>query len=123
MPPGGWFKTGDLVETRDQRVFFVGRTTDIINVGGNKVHPFEVEQVIRDLKGVAEVRVYAQESSIAGELVACDVVPADLKADVEAFRKAVMAHCNSQLSRFQRPRIVRVLRELELSDASKMKRS
>ncbi|MCP4193565.1 MAG: long-chain fatty acid--CoA ligase [Planctomycetaceae bacterium] len=119
----GWFQTGDLVEVHENRVFFAGRSTDMINVGGNKVHPVEIEQVIRARADVAEVRIYAQSSSIAGELVACDVAPIDPQIDFSKFRKAIVDHCNSQLNRFQRPRIVRVLKELELNDSGKMKRT
>ncbi|MDG2384199.1 MAG: fatty acid--CoA ligase family protein [Pirellulaceae bacterium] len=118
----GWFRTGDLVEIEGERAFFVGRSTDMINVGGNKVHPVEIEQVIRARDDVAEVRIYAQSSSIAGELVACDVVPIPSKTDFEEFRQAIVEHCNAQLNRFQRPRIVRILKELELNDSGKMKR-
>jgi len=118
----GWFRTGDLVEVRGQRVYFSGRASDMINVGGNKVHPIEVERALRMLDEVAEVRVYSQGSSLAGELVACDVVAADKSLDAEVIRTRVMEHCNEVLDRYQRPRIVRVLDELDLSDAGKLKR-
>src|SRR5262245_32755960 len=70
-----WGRTGDLVEFQGDRVVFVGRTSDIINVGGNKVHPLEVERVIRTVAGVADVRVYGKASSIVGQLVACEITP------------------------------------------------
>ena len=118
----GWFRTGDLVEVRGQRVYFSGRASDMINVGGNKVHPIEVERALRMLDEVAEVRVYSQGSSLAGELVACDVVAADKSLDADVIRTRIMEHCNQVLDRYQRPRIVRVLDELDLSDAGKIKR-
>ena len=118
----GWFRTGDLVEVRGQRVYFSGRASDMINVGGNKVHPIEVERALRMLDEVAEVRVYSQGSSLAGELVACDVVAADKSLDPKLIRTRIMEHCNQALDRYQRPRIVRVLDELDLSDAGKLKR-
>ena len=65
-PKQDWFHTGDLVSVEADRVFFVGRKTDMINVGGNKVYPLEVETVIRTVTGVADVRVYGEASSILG---------------------------------------------------------
>jgi acyl-CoA synthetase (AMP-forming)/AMP-acid ligase II len=94
----------------------------MINVGGNKVHPVAVEQVIRELNGVAEVRVYPQTSSLAGQLVACDVV-IDSDADPEAARKKVIQHCHQRLNRYQCPRVVQIVERLDLSEAGKMKRS
>ncbi len=57
---GGWLATGDLVEQVGDRCFFVGRRNDVINVGGNKVQPLRVEQVLHLVPGVRDVRVFAQ---------------------------------------------------------------
>jgi acyl-CoA synthetase (AMP-forming)/AMP-acid ligase II len=119
---GQWFPTGDLVEVHDDRVCFVGRRSDMINVGGNKVHPVEVEQVIRELDGIAEVRVYPQSSSLAGQLVACDVVTTS-DTDPKAMRQRVIQHCHQRLNRYQCPRVVQIVDRLDLSAAGKMKRS
>ena len=74
-----WFATGDLVEIKDDRVYFAGRKSDMINVAGSKVYPVEVERVIRVIPGVADVRVFGKRSSIAGELVACELFRASMK--------------------------------------------
>ena len=63
----GWIETGDLVELTADRVLFAGRAGDMINVGGNKVRPAVVEQAIRAVPGVIDVRVYGRSSSIAGQ--------------------------------------------------------
>ena len=70
----GWFATGDLVERVGDRCFFVGRRDDLINVGGNKVQPVRVEQVIQEIPGVRDVRVFARSSSLVGQMVACEYV-------------------------------------------------
>ena len=101
---------------------FVGRRTDIINVGGNKVHPMEVEDVIRGVDGVRDVRVFGQDSSIAGQLVACDIVPA-ANADANVLRQQVFSHCAEQLRPFQRPRFLNVVTEIEMNSAGKRLRS
>jgi|SRR5579871_1302263 len=110
--------TGDLVEVREQRVCFVGRTSEIINVAGSKVHPAEVERIIRTVDGVSNVRVFGKVSSIAGELVACEIVPA-YSQDREALRQAVAAACQSGLAGYQRPRSITFVDDINLSSAGK----
>ena len=119
---GEWFPTGDLVEVHEDRVYFAGRKSDMINVGGNKVHPVEVEQVIRELEGIAEVRVYPRSSSLAGQLVACDVVT-KAGVDPESMRQQLIQYCHQRLARYQCPRVVEFVERLDLSAAGKMKRS
>jgi acyl-CoA synthetase (AMP-forming)/AMP-acid ligase II len=113
-----WIRTGDLIEVIGERVYFTGRRSDLINVGGNKVHPVEVERAIRALPGVADVVVYKTRSSLAGELVACDVVPAHGQ-DPQALRKALGAHCAAELAPYQRPRSVQMVDGISLSRTGK----
>jgi acyl-CoA synthetase (AMP-forming)/AMP-acid ligase II len=118
---GALVPTGDLVEVRGDRVHFVGRRSDVINVGGNKVHPAEVERVLRSVPGLGDVRVYARASSIAGELVACDVVPAP-GVDPAALRADVARRCAAALPGFQRPRLIQVVGEIAVSTSGKVVR-
>jgi acyl-CoA synthetase (AMP-forming)/AMP-acid ligase II len=113
-----WFATGDLVFIDGQRVFFAGRKTDMINVGGNKVHPIEVERVIRQVAGVTDVRVFGRSSSIAGQLVACEVV-AEKGVDQGTVKERVVADCLAKLPAHQRPRFVDVVEQITLSSAAK----
>ncbi len=70
----GFVDTGDTIETRDGRCYFTGRRDGIINVGGRKVHPEEVEAVINRHPGVAMSLVRAKKNPITGALVIADVV-------------------------------------------------
>jgi len=70
----GFVDTGDMVECRDGRCYFVGRREGIINVGGLKVHPEEVEAVVNRHPAVQMSRVKARSSPITGALVVADVV-------------------------------------------------
>jgi acyl-coenzyme A synthetase/AMP-(fatty) acid ligase len=117
-----WFATGDLVEIREGRAHFVGRTTDIINVGGVKVSPLDVEAVLRTVAEVADCRVYGVSSSIAGRLVACDLVPAPGVSE-DAARKAAAAACVERLSSAQRPRKFHIVPAIETTAAGKVRRS
>lgn len=70
-----WHRTGDLVEVVDGRVLFRGRTSEVINVGGVKVHPLPVEERISALPGVAAARVFGRANRLTGAIVAVEVVP------------------------------------------------
>ena len=117
-----WFATGDLVRLVGERVYFAGRRSDMINVGGNKVHPLEVEAVIRELPEVAEVRVFGQESTLVGQLVACEIVVRP-GADADLVRRKVQRVCQLQLAAPQRPRWITVVDRLTLTEAGKTSRT
>jgi acyl-CoA synthetase (AMP-forming)/AMP-acid ligase II len=114
----GWIPTGDLVDRVGDRVLFRGRRHDLINVGGAKVNPATVEDVIRGCAGVRDARVFARRSALVGELVAVDVV-AQAGEDEARLREALAAHCAERLSAAERPRIVRFVPLIALSEAGK----
>lgn len=70
----GFVCTGDVVEVRDGRVFFLGRNTGVVNVGGQNVWPEQVEKVLREHPEIEDARVTAQPSSLAGNVLIADVV-------------------------------------------------
>jgi acyl-CoA synthetase (AMP-forming)/AMP-acid ligase II len=117
-----WFGTGDLVEITNSRVYFVGRKSDMINVAGSKVYPAEVERVIRSVPGVSDVRVFGKRSSIAGELVACEIVP-DKDQSQSLLKEAINRYCRASLTTYQQPRIIRFVERIELSAAGKTLRT
>ncbi|MBW8751280.1 MAG: acyl--CoA ligase [Propionibacteriales bacterium] len=104
---GEWRRTGDLVEVVDGRVLFRGRTSEVINVGGVKVHPLPVEERISALDSVAAARVFGRANRLTGAIVAVEVVPlggaddADLDRLREQIRDAV-----ADLPRAWQPRSV-----------------
>lgn len=73
----GFVCTGDAVEMRDGRVWFLGRNTGVVNVGGQNVWPEQVEKLLREHPEVQDARVTAQRSSVAGNLLVADVVASD----------------------------------------------
>ncbi len=80
----GFVDTGDMVELRGDRYYFVGRRGGVINVGGLKVHPEEIEAVINRHPAVRMSRVSARRSPITGAIVAAEVVLNDPPADEAA---------------------------------------
>jgi acyl-CoA synthetase (AMP-forming)/AMP-acid ligase II len=119
---GDWFATGDLVEEKTDRFYFVGRKSDMINVAGSKVYPLEVERTIRQVPGVSDVRVFGKTSSIAGELVACEIVPAP-DQNAEALKEAVLRACRIHLASHQQPRLIKLVDHIDLSPAGKTLRT
>ncbi len=117
-----WTATGDLVEVSEGRVYFTGRRTDMINVAGSKVYPVEVERVIRAIPGVADVRVFGKASSIAGELVGCEIVPAS-GVYHESLKEEVIRTCRIRLASYQQPRLIKIVEQVALSTAGKTLRS
>jgi acyl-coenzyme A synthetase/AMP-(fatty) acid ligase len=113
-----WIPTGDLVEKIGDRFHFVARRTDIINVGGNKVDPWIVEQVVRSVPGVADARVYAKKSSLVGQMVACEITVLQ-SHDPDQVKRDVQRRCLEQLANVQRPRVIEVVPAITLSSAGK----
>ena len=90
----GFVDTGDLVTRRGDRFFFLGRANGTINVGGNKVHPEEVEDFLLGCAGVQFARVTGRKSPFTGELVQAEVVPEPThRVDPDEFRKDLLARC------------------------------
>ncbi|MBI2859569.1 MAG: long-chain fatty acid--CoA ligase [Chloroflexi bacterium] len=69
----GWFKTGDVVEVDGEWLRILGRKSGIINVGGQKVYPAEVESVIQQMKGVEDAAVSGKTNPLLGQIVVATV--------------------------------------------------
>lgn len=117
----GFIDTGDLVEVCGDRVLFRGRASGMINVGGNKVHPEMVEQVLMEHEGVALARVYARANPIAGALVMAEIVAAP-GFDAAALSLLLERHCQARLERYQRPVTMRIVDRIGSTVAGKMSR-
>jgi acyl-CoA synthetase (AMP-forming)/AMP-acid ligase II len=118
----GWIDTGDLVEVEGDRVLFKGRLNGAINIGGNKVIPEDVEARILEVPGVFQVAVRAKSSSIAGALVEALVVPDPELDNPSGLVKSVKQHCKQVLPSFKVPAFVRLVDELPVGAAGKIKR-
>lgn len=116
----GWHPTGDLVEVDDDRIRFVGRTTEVINVGGVKVHPLPIEAVVATVPGVVAAAVFGHPNPVTGSIVAVDVMAAD-GTDADEL-KAAIREATGALPPAQRPRRIRVVEQLDISN-SKVRRS
>jgi len=118
----GWIDTGDVVEVDGERILFKGRLNGAINIGGNKVIPEDVETRILEVPGVYQVAVRAKSSSIAGALVEALIVPAPELEDTSGLVKSVKQYCKQVLPSFKVPAFVRLVDELPIGAAGKIKR-
>lgn len=118
----GWIDTGDNVRVENGRVCFLGRDSGVINVGGNKVHPEEVERVLLLYPGVVAARVYAKRSSITGALVAAEVVFEATPNDPKVVRAALQRHAAAHLAAHKVPALIAVVDEIESNATGKIAR-
>jgi acyl-coenzyme A synthetase/AMP-(fatty) acid ligase len=116
----GFVDTGDMVACRAGRWFFLGRRTGVINVGGLKVYPEEVEAAINRHPSVRMSRVRSRRSPITGSLIAAEVV-LDGDAANDCTREIVEI-CRGLLPAHMIPATIRVVPSLEIADAGKLAR-
>jgi acyl-CoA synthetase (AMP-forming)/AMP-acid ligase II len=114
----GEFVTEDLAEVRQGEVALTGRASDLINTAGKKVNPREIEQVILQIDGVHQVKVYGEPAGARGEVVAAAIV-----AGPEVTREVVRAFCRERLSLHKVPRIVKLIEQIPVDERGKVRRS
>jgi acyl-coenzyme A synthetase/AMP-(fatty) acid ligase len=119
----GFVDTGDMVELRGDRYHFVGRRGGVINVGGLKAHPEEIEAVINTHPAVRMSRVTGRRSPITGAIVAADVVLRDPHADEAAAKADILATCRKRLAPFKVPAMLRLVPSLPMTAGGKLERA
>lgn len=117
----GWFRTGDMVEEKDGYIRIVGRNSDVINVGGEKVLPSEVESVLFQMPYVNDVIVYGESNPITGQMVVAKVLY-DEDVKLSELKKRVVDFCADKLTRYKIPAKVVKMSESEYTERFKKKR-
>lgn len=119
VPFEGQFTPDDIIEHRENgEIALVGRISEWINTAGKKVNPREVEQVILQLEGVRDVKVYGEPAGSRGEVVAAAVVASD-----GITRETIRDFCRSRLSSHKVPRIVKLIDAIPVDERGKVKRA
>jgi len=123
----GFVDTGDLVELRGERYYFVGRRDGIINVGGAKVHPEEVEAVLNRHPRVRMSLVRARKNPITGAIVVADIVTkscgsAEANAEMGAFKSELLEMCRRSLAPYKVPAAIRFVTSLDVTTSGKLAR-
>lgn len=117
-----WYNTGDIIEIVSQNPLkfrFANRKSEMINVGGYKVNPLEVEEAILSLTGINNVRVYSKSNSVLGNIICCEVVANSNQITESSIR----AFLQSKIQEFKIPRVIRFVEELSTTRTGKLKRN
>ncbi len=116
----GFIDTGDLVEQRGERCYFIGRRGGIINVGGLKVHPEEVEAVINRHPDVQASLVRSRRNLITGSIVIADVVLRAGATDrATEVKPEILAACREALANYKVPAAIRFVAALDVAATGK----
>jgi acyl-coenzyme A synthetase/AMP-(fatty) acid ligase len=122
----GFVDTGDMLELRGDRYYFAGRRDGVINVGGLKVHPEEVEAVINRHPQVRMALVRTRKNPITGALVVADVVlktaPANGNGQAGRLEQEILQLCRGQLPRHKVPAAIRFVTDLPVAATGKILR-
>lgn len=120
--PEGWLATGDIgYLDAEGDLFLVDRLAELIVVSGFNVYPSEVEDVIRDVPGVAQCAVIGEpDAAGTGRVVAYVVAAGDL--DAAELTAAVTNRCRTRLARFKLPAEVRIVADLPMTPTGKVAR-
>lgn len=116
----GWLQTGDIgYLDQEGYLFLKGRNDDVINVGGEKITPYEIEEVVKQIPGVDDVAAFGIEHEIFGQVVKLNVVKSK---DVDLDKSKILIHCMKNLEKFKIPSKIDFVESLPKTDYGKVKR-
>jgi len=98
----GWFNTQDRVEVDGEYMKILGRVTDLMNIGGQKVYPSEIEEVIQELDNIDDVSVYGEKNGFLGTIVVAKVNLSEPEP-LETLKQRIRQACSKRLAAFKVP--------------------
>ncbi|MCD7938619.1 MAG: fatty acid--CoA ligase family protein [Bacteroides intestinalis] len=119
---GDYYHSGDLIEWIDKSMGlfkFKSRKNELINVGGYKVNPGEVENVLLSIDGIQQVLVYGKANSVLGNILCADI---QLEPNIELTEIDIKKILRSNLQDFKIPRRFRFVEAMTLTRTGKLKR-
>jgi acyl-coenzyme A synthetase/AMP-(fatty) acid ligase len=125
----GYVDTGDILELRGGRYYFIGRHGGIINVGGLKVHPEEVEAVINRHPRVQMSLVKSRKNPVTGAVVIAEIVlkaaagASDANPENNALKSEILKDCQRALAAHKVPAAIRIVASLDVTPSGKVARS
>ena len=109
----GWFKTGDIVDMdSDGYIKVISRKNNIINVGGLKVFPNEIEQIIYELDFIIEATIYGKPNAIVGNIVCLKAV-VDKGTTFKSAKKQIKSLCKNKLEKYKVPQKITIVSEVK----------
>jgi len=115
----GYFITGDRVEVDGEWMHVLGRESDLINVGGEKAYPAEIENVLFECDCVEDAVAFGETNPLLGNIVAAQVVLKN-SADKKVARKDILNYCNNRLKSFMVPSKIKFVESI--SQTGRLKR-
>jgi len=104
----GWLNTQDIVECDGDYIRILGRKSELINVGGDKIHPAEIENILLQIDNVKDATVRGQPNPVTGQVVAATITPR-VPEDPHALKQRVRQFCRSRLQRHMVPAVINVI--------------
>ncbi|KPA10972.1 o-succinylbenzoate--CoA ligase [Candidatus Magnetomorum sp. HK-1] len=115
----GYLITGDMVEIHGDYLKIIGRKSEQINIGGEKVFPQEVENVILEMNNVAEVTVYNEKHLLTGNVLCAKVRLINEKEDLKRFSWQLKQHCSQCLESYKVPVKIKITKKEQCTDRFK----
>lgn len=117
----GWYRTGDLVETdEDGNLRIIGRASALINVGGQKVHPAEIESVLNEIEEIEACEVYGTSDPIAGSKICARIITSSPQ-DTRSWKRTIRNYCRGKLPPWKIPSQITLSKDLTVN--SRLKKS
>ena len=115
-----WLKTGDTGYFDNEGYLFLkGRSDEIINVGGEKVMPIEIEQTIKNIPGVEDAVAFGVEHEIFGQTIKLNIIKSK-NSDID--KAQILSYCIKNLERFKIPSKIDFVEKIPKTDYGKVKR-
>ena len=118
----GWFMTNDAVEVNGEYIKILGRQSEMINIGGAKVFPAEVEGIIQEIEGVEDVTVCGIKNPITGQIVSA-TIKLTSEEKLSEFKKRMRSYCKGKLEPYKIPQKVTFVKHDLYSSRVKKQRS
>lgn len=116
----GWLKTGDLGFFDEENYLFLKeRIDDIINIGGEKVIPQEIEKVIKEIPGIEDAAAFGIDHEVFGQIIKLNVVKSK---DSNVNKSKILSYCMKNLERFKIPSKIEFVESIPKTDYGKVKR-
>tara|TARA_Y100000114_G_C11763794_1_gene331756 strand:- start:9613 stop:10974 length:1362 start_codon:yes stop_codon:yes gene_type:complete len=117
----GWLITNDNVEVNGDYYKILGRDSDIINIGGQKVYPTEVEEILLSIDNIIDASVYGEKNMILGEIVCANVVLKEDKKPSE-IKKDIRSACLQKIEKYKIPVKIKIVEKIQNSRFKRTRR-
>jgi acyl-CoA synthetase (AMP-forming)/AMP-acid ligase II len=110
----GWLNTQDVVDVDGEYLRILGRDSDLINVGGQKVYPAEIEDALLQMENVRDVAVYGEPNALTGQIVAARF-NLHTPEEIGVFKRRLRAFCKGRLAPYKIPVRVEITEQEQFS--------